>query len=251
MYHGGAAPLPASVALTTWALAAATFFAVGLTVGGLAGNALAQVVGLALVPLAVLRVHAVPPAALGLALPRGRALAGAALAGACTWYLALQVAVPIIELTGRHEAVRDASRAVTGDGAALPWVLIASALAPGLCEELLHRGVLLPALRARAGAVAALVTSTALFAVMHLEPARIAATALIGLVAGVLALATRSLWPAVTLHVVNNTAALLVGTGQLPALSRHLAAHPHAALALAVLGTLAGLALARPGPQRS
>ena len=201
------------------------------------------------VPIAVLRVHGVgiDAASLGLARPRARAVAGAALAGACTWYVTLRVALPIVAATGRDAEVREFTRAVTGDGA--PWVLAASALAPGFCEELLHRGVILPALARRAGRGVGLAAVTALFAVMHIEPARIATAALIGLAAGSLTLWTRSLWPAVTLHIINNVAALLVGSGHLPGATHLLTSHPDAALAFAIAGTLCGLALAAIPPK--
>ncbi len=248
-YHAGAAPLTASTALATWCLATATFFLIGTSLGGgLGASVVAQILALALVPIAVMRLHGVTHLngvthLLGLGRPPWRAIAGAALAGAGTWYVSLRLAVPILDATGRTEQARDISRAVTGDGAALPWVLLASALVPATCEEILHRGMLLPALAARAGRVAALAAVTVLFAVMHIEPARMAAAACIGLAAGILALRTRSLWPAITLHLVNNVCALVVGTEQVPGVTRPIAGHPDATLAITLACTAAGLAL--------
>jgi sodium transport system permease protein len=244
LYHAGAT-LSAGSALAAWSLAAATFFLIGMLLGdGLAVSTLAQLTALALLPVAVLRLHEVPLASLGLARPPIAALVGAGVAGTCTWYLSLRVALPIVEATDRHEQLRDATRAVTGDGATLPLVLVASAVVPGVCEEILHRGVLLPALRARAGTAIALVSTTLLFAVMHIEPARMASAAVIGGVAGTFAVLTRTLWPAIILHTVNNAVALILGTGHLPAVQRLVSGHPDTTLALASAGTLAGLALA-------
>lgn len=168
---------------------------------------------------------------------------GAAVAGTFCWYLALRLAWPVVEATGRHDEVREATRGITGDGAPFVWVLVASAVVPGTCEELLHRGVLLPSLAARLGRPLALAAVTTLFAVMHLEPARMVSATVVGLAAGILALRTGSVWPAVTLHVVNNSWALLLGTGRLDAIARAIAAHPDLALACAVAGTAGGLVI--------
>jgi membrane protease YdiL (CAAX protease family) len=182
---------------------------------------------------------------------------GALVAGTFCWYVALRLAWPVVEATGRHQEVRDATRAVTGTGTALPWILVASALVPGTCEEILHRGVLLPALAARVGRPLALITVTTLFAIMHIEPARMVSAAVVGLVAGILALRTGSVWPAVVLHIVNNVWALLLGTSHLGPIARGVAAHPDLALACAVGGTILGVALAggwhrsAPPPPRS
>ena len=255
MYHAGPPPLPASTALATWALATGTFFLIGTTLGSsLTTNVLAQLLALAGLPLAVLHLHRhlhrPAPEARWVTpywfsqLAKPISLLGAAVAGTFAWYLALRLAWPVVEATGRHHEVREATRAVTGDGAALPWVLVASALVPGTCEELLHRGVVLPALAARIGRPLALLVVTALFAVMHIEPARMVSATVIGVVAGVLALRTGSVWPAVVLHVINNACALVIGTDQLAEVERIIAAHPDAALACSVGGTLAGIGIA-------
>jgi membrane protease YdiL (CAAX protease family) len=246
LYHAGPPPLPASTALATWALAAGTFFLIGTTLGSsLATNALAQLVALALLPLAVVRLHGVTHRTKWISqLANPLSLLGAAVAGTFTWYLSLRLAWPVVEATQRHEEVREATRAVTGNGASLPWILVASALVPATCEELLHRGIVLPSLAARVGRPLALLVVTALFAVMHIEPARMVSAAVIGLVAGILALQTGSVWPAILVHAVNNAWALLLGTDHLEPVARVVAAHPDLALASAVGGTVLGVAVA-------
>ncbi len=248
MYHAGGPPLPPATALGAWALAAGTFFLIGSSLGAsLLTNVLAQVLGLALLPLAIVHLHAPP----GVThrhewlsqLAKPLAFVGAAVAGTFCWYLSLRLAWPIVEATGRHDEVREATRGITGDGAPLAWVLVASALVPGTCEELLHRGVLLPSLAARLGRPLALVAVTGLFAIMHIEPARMVSATVVGLAAGILALRTGSVWPAVALHVMNNSWALLLGTGHLGAIARAIAAHPDLALACAVAGTAGGLVI--------
>jgi membrane protease YdiL (CAAX protease family) len=251
LYHAGAPPLPPTTALATWALAAGTFFLIGSALGAsLTTNVIAQLVALAALPLAVVRLHAAAAGATHLtwpghlAKPRPLAVLGAAVAGTFSWYLSLRLAWPVVEATGRHDEVREATRAVTGSGAPLAWILVASALVPATCEELLHRGIVLPSLAARLGRPLALLVVTALFAVMHIEPARMVSATVIGLAAGILALRTGSVWPSIVLHVVNNAWALLLGTSHLDAVARVIAAHPDAALACAVGGTVAGIGLA-------
>jgi membrane protease YdiL (CAAX protease family) len=208
----------------------------------------AQLLALAALPLAVLHLHAaaqgVPRTYWFNQLAKPISIIGAAVAGTFTWYLSLRVAWPVVEATHRTDEVREITRAVTGHGAPLPWILVASALVPATCEELLHRGILLPSLVPKFGRPLALFVVTALFAVMHIEPARMVSAAVVGLAAGILALRTKSVWPAVTLHVVNNVWALLLGTDRVAPLGHLLRDHPDAALAAAVGGTVIGVVLA-------
>lgn len=76
-------------------------------------------------------------------------------------------------------------------------------------EEYIFRGRILPALRPLVGARLAVVVSALLFAAVHLNWAGFASELTIGLVAGAVVLITRSLWPAVGIHVLNNTTAVI------------------------------------------
>lgn len=214
---------------------------------------IAQVLALAALPLAIVRLNAekgvTHPRQWFSQLAKPLPLVGAAVAGTFVWYVSLRLAWPIVEATGRHEEVREATRSVTGGGASLPWILVASALVPAICEELLHRGILLPSLAARIGRPLALVVVTALFAVMHIEPARMVSASVVGLAAGLLALRTGSVWPAVILHVLNNGWALLLGTSHLDPVARLIAAHPDLSLACAVAGTFIGIGIAGRAPR--
>jgi membrane protease YdiL (CAAX protease family) len=78
------------------------------------------------------------------------------------------------------------------------------AILPGLCEELVVRGALLPSLLERLGPGGAVFTSALLFAAMHADPYRFLFTMTIGLVLGALRLGTGSLWPPVLAHVTLN-----------------------------------------------
>lgn len=84
------------------------------------------------------------------------------------------------------------------------------ALLPGVGEELVTRGVLLPALAVPLGPATAIVVSAALFASIHLDPYRFAFTLVIGLVLGVVRLRTGSLWSPIVAHATLNTLTFLV-----------------------------------------
>ncbi|HEX9188485.1 MAG TPA: CPBP family intramembrane glutamic endopeptidase, partial [Vicinamibacteria bacterium] len=97
-----------------------------------------------------------------------------------------------------HEALKPAGPL---DGAVS---LLVIAILPGLCEELVVRGALLPSLVERLGPGGAVVGSAFLFAAMHADPYRFFFTLTIGLGLGLLRLRTGSLWPPVLAHVTLN-----------------------------------------------
>jgi membrane protease YdiL (CAAX protease family) len=113
------------------------------------------------------------------------------------------------------DAFRAIHRALAPDGAAdaLVSILVIGVL-PGVCEELVVRGVFLPSLARWMGGAAsrlgrsswvAVVVSALLFAAIHLDPFRFLFTFVLGLVFGFLRLATGSLWPAIVAHASLNT----------------------------------------------
>lgn len=83
-------------------------------------------------------------------------------------------------------------------------------------EEVLFRGVLLSALQERGPADPevrdrrALIASSVIFGLIHIEPAVIIPTTMLGFAAGLLRLRSGSLWPAVALHAANNAVATAV-----------------------------------------
>jgi membrane protease YdiL (CAAX protease family) len=78
------------------------------------------------------------------------------------------------------------------------------AVLPGLCEELVVRGVLLPSLTRPLGTLGAIGSSAFLFAAMHLDPYRFLFTFTVGFVLGLLRLRTGSLGPPILAHVTLN-----------------------------------------------
>ena len=102
--------------------------------------------------------------------------------------------------------------------------LLVIAVLPGLCEELVVRGVLLPSLartlaasgrRSESpglgrGAWQAVAASALVFAAIHLDAYRFLFTLSIGLVLGVVRLGAGSLWPSVLAHTALNSLTFVV-----------------------------------------
>jgi len=98
-----------------------------------------------------------------------------------------------------------------------PWVIaligVEAVVVAPIVEEFLYRGVLLTALLRGAGAIAALVVSSAVFAVVHLtaEPQAVAPLFFLGMALGYVAYLTRSLVAPVIAHALFN-ALMISGT---------------------------------------
>lgn len=88
--------------------------------------------------------------------------------------------------------------------------LILVALLPAIAEEYIFRGCIARSF-ARKGYVFAVFMSALLFAIMHGSPLQLVHQFLIGVVCAVLFFATRSLWPPIILHFLNNAIALVLG----------------------------------------
>ncbi|GEM_PF-2071502 len=82
-------------------------------------------------------------------------------------------------------------------------ILVSLAVVPPFCEEFLFRGVLLSGLASRWKAPVAVLASAFLFALIH-PPLAMPPIFLLALLLGGLTAWTRSLWPAVAIHVLNN-----------------------------------------------
>ncbi|MEZ6138878.1 MAG: CPBP family intramembrane glutamic endopeptidase, partial [Pirellulaceae bacterium] len=95
-------------------------------------------------------------------------------------------------------------------------VLIAFALTPAVCEEVLFRGFVLSSLH-RFSQSWAVVLSAVLFGLMHVLTSNVLAverflpTTFMGLILGFVAVRTRSLWPGMLLHSIHNGLLLSMG----------------------------------------
>ncbi len=90
------------------------------------------------------------------------------------------------------------------------WAVVpAMALVPGVCEELLFRGMLQRSMRP---GVVAIVVSGSLFALYHMDPHHVVAVLPLGLYLSWLGHRTQSLFVPITAHAFNNAAAVLGST---------------------------------------
>lgn len=105
-----------------------------------------------------------------------------------------------------------AALATLGD-TSIPWyyLILAFAVAPAICEELAFRGLILSGFRQRGRDGLAILFSAVLFGVMHMIPQQVFNATLLGLVLGLLAVRSGSIWPAVLFHLVNNSFAVVHG----------------------------------------
>lgn len=90
-------------------------------------------------------------------------------------------------------------------------------LVPGLCEELLFRGVVLSSLKKRLPAHAAVWITAVLFAAAHLDAPGMLPRTLLGAALGYLVLRTGSVWTAVLLHAAYNGLSVAVVAFHAPA----------------------------------
>ncbi|MDZ7724184.1 MAG: ABC transporter permease subunit/CPBP intramembrane protease [candidate division KSB1 bacterium] len=78
------------------------------------------------------------------------------------------------------------------------------AVSPAICEEMLFRGVLLSSLKKHMPGWMVIVTVGFLFGLFHINLYRIVPTALLGILFTYIVFRTRSIWPAVLAHLINN-----------------------------------------------
>lgn len=197
--------------LATAILSVALFVLLGpqLASCGAPGLVAAQVGCFALPALAVSRARTGRFAALGLSTFPSVTLIGAGLVAVSMWIWIVHWIAPI----GANWASPEQNAQLEAIFA-LPsrplWQSIAFfAVAPAVCEELLHRGLVLPSLCKRLGPPAGLITGAVLFGLSHFNLARLLPTAALGLATGALRLRTGSLWPSILLHASYNSSLLI------------------------------------------
>lgn len=88
--------------------------------------------------------------------------------------------------------------------------LMLLALLPGICEELLFRGAVLGLLARRGRPWLAVALQAVLFGLVHIYAFKLLPTMTLGLLLGALAVRSRSVWPGVAVHLLNNAAALVL-----------------------------------------
>lgn len=88
-------------------------------------------------------------------------------------------------------------------------ILVVGAWGP-ITEEVFFRGFALTGFMRRFGAFGAVIASAGLFAVFHIDPALYVPIFIFGIVLGWLYVETRSIWPCIVAHGLQNVAALLI-----------------------------------------
>lgn len=208
---------------------------------------------IALPVLIFVRVRRLSPrAALLVRAPTIRAATGAAISGATAWYL---VGLLVEHVQSRFlpipPEIQDAlRRLVSGSERPLMLDLFALAISPAICEEMLFRGILLRATEHAWSPRWGMMGNAVLFAAFHLSVYRFVPTAVLGLILAAITYRTRSIFPAIVFHLLNNAATLLAAR-YLVAAEVGLPIEPWLAAAC-TLACAAGLMLAlRSAPTRS
>lgn len=83
------------------------------------------------------------------------------------------------------------------------FYLLVIAFSAGVCEEVLFRGTIMPALE-ESGPIPAIVFSSLLFAIFHVSFLNLLSTFVLGAVMAVVVIKTGSLWGGILYHVLNN-----------------------------------------------
>ena len=152
-------------------------------------------------------------AVLSLRVPGAVTVLGAVLAGLSGWFLVGMVVEAVQQryMPMPKELMEQMARALFSGERSLALDLFTLAISPAICEELLFRGVILRASRARMGIPAAVVLNGILFGVFHLSIYRFFPTMILGMVLAVIVIRTRSIIPAMIFHFLNNGCAVVIG----------------------------------------
>jgi sodium transport system permease protein len=181
--------------------------------------------------------------ALGLRRPQLVLVIAAVLIGCSAWL----INVRIVQLLPFEEGRLRSLNSVV-DKPPLVVVLLAVALLPAVCEEVLFRGAVQRALAARLFPIVAVVATSALFGAYHMSLVQLLPATMLGILLGALAHRADSIVPAMTAHCLNNMMVILVQRRQPAVLAETLAAYPNAALAGCVIATAVGVSLIIKGP---
>ena len=91
--------------------------------------------------------------------------------------------------------------------------LFLGAVLPGFCEEVTHRGLLMKGFAGRLGIMKAVMLSSILFGLIHMNVVQVFFCIVLGYIMALAMLATRSAWTAVIMHFVNNAIAVYLMFG--------------------------------------
>jgi membrane protease YdiL (CAAX protease family) len=103
-----------------------------------------------------------------------------------------------------------AEKALDEAGGSIVITLLLVGLLGPIAEEIFFRGFVLPGLIKRLGVGRALVISSLVFGLFHIDPGAIVPTFALGLALGWVYVKTGSIWPAIFAHGLHNTVAVLI-----------------------------------------
>ncbi len=81
--------------------------------------------------------------------------------------------------------------------------IFTTALLPAVCEEFLHRGILLQGTK-HIGFTRSIIISSFLFGLIHLNITQVFYASVLGLIIGYVSVVTKNIWPAIIIHFMNN-----------------------------------------------
>lgn len=90
-------------------------------------------------------------------------------------------------------------------------LFIGFAIVPGVCEELLFRGMLLSSFQRQMSETKSICITAVLFAVMHMNFPQFTFYVILGLILGLITVRTASIYPAIFAHIAHNGLAVILG----------------------------------------
>ena len=108
-----------------------------------------------------------------------------------------------------YDGMMDNYLAMFGDIDPIDLILTVAVIGP-ICEEIIFRGVILEGLLKKYDTTKAILFSSLIFSVIHLQPLQVISTFFIGLILGWIYVKTQSLWVCIGIHIINNLVAVLM-----------------------------------------
>lgn len=108
----------------------------------------------------------------------------------------------IITLLGGKFAVPEIT--AFSDPIAMTFLILYICILGPICEEIIFRGIILKSLE-RFGKMSAILISSILFALFHMNLVQLPGPFLIGLILGYITVESKSIYPAILIHILNNT----------------------------------------------
>ena len=93
----------------------------------------------------------------------------------------------------------------------LLYALLAIAVIPAICEEILFRGYILRSFEKSWGIITAILVSGLFFGLFHLQAGNLIPLSTLGVVLATMTWLSGSIWPAIFAHFINNGMAVIIG----------------------------------------